>query len=256
MKLQIFITYVIFLCIVLGLLWIVNNYNKPPTIDTIWVINLDKETERLKNIQDKTKPLANILHRWQATYGKEERVDAAMADGVGLLMCTDHSDPGKHRIKPDIVNRNQGSVGCWLSHKRLLQHLASINAPNSWGHFIVEDDLDFPPNFMNAWEQRRHSVPADWDIIYLGIHKPKGHLINDKLLKAKTTNDTGNWGTHAYIVRHGSIKNRILPRLKYMSHDIDVQLNMHFDDLNVYIMEPALVKINKQLATKSSIELD
>lgn len=251
MKLHIFVTYVILLCITVGLLWYVAPTAQAPTIDTIWVINLDKEPERLQNILNKTHSMGGAIQRWPATYGKEERVDTAMADGVGLILCTQHYEPNAQ--KTELVNRNEGAVGCWLSHTRLLKHLASKHVPETWGHLIVEDDLEFPPDFIEQWERRRHAVPSDWDIVYLGIHRPKGHFIRDGLLRAEATNDTGNWGTHAYIVRHGSLKNRILPRLQYMSHDIDVQLNLQFNELNVYIMEPAIVKVNSTLAAASSI---
>ena len=221
-----------------------------PTIDTIWVINLDKDKERMDNIHKKTQAFSNLMNRWPATYGKTEPIEAAYKDGVGHIISKRGYEPGAP--PSDIVNRNEGAVGCWLSHKRLLTHIASLNLPGHWGHLITEDDLEFQPNFMDIWEKRRHSIPNDWDIVYLSINLPNGKPIDGKLLRGVKA-EKGNWGTHAYMVKHSSLKNRILPKLRHMSHEIDVQLNMYFNDLNVYIMSPEILHVNEDIAAKSNI---
>lgn len=256
MKLQIVMLFVIFTIIVVAMLWFISrNNSRAPTIDTIWVINLDKDKDRMNNIQQKTQSFSELVNRWQATYGKEQTVDTVLAEGVSRIMCTKRYEGKDTNEKPTHINRNEGAIGCWLSHTRLMKHLASMDLPSHWGHLIVEDDADFPPNFMEQWNERRLSIPPDWDIIFIGIHYPVGTQAGYKLLKGVSTNDTGNWGCHAYMVRHGALAGRILPRIKYMSHEIDTQLNHYFDDLNVYLMDPPIIHVNKALAANSSINV-
>ena len=180
MKLQPVVLCVILVIVAVLMLLYVGRPSSP-TIDTIWVINLDKDKERMSNILKNTRSFSNIVHRWPATYGKTEPIQSAFNDGVGHIICKRGYEP--NTPDSDIVNRNEGAVGCWLSHKRLLTHLASLDLPSHWGHLITEDDLEFQANFMELWEKRRHSIPKDWDIVYLGINKPNGTSIGGNLLR-------------------------------------------------------------------------
>ena len=123
---------------------------------------------------------------------------------------------------------------------------------------ILEDDIEVPKNFLKAndrWWKIKADIPADWDIIYLGIHNPIGKLVKPNILKLEhATQDEGNWGTHAYIFRHGALKDKVLPWLNYMIDALDLQLNIKFDDWNVYSIQPDIIKLNKKLAKKSTIQ--
>ena len=233
------------------ILFIVALRRQPITIDDIWVINMDKDVERYNAIVASSQPIKSMIHRWPATYGKEESIANALADGISYMISSkkyekDYDHYGK-------VQRNPGAVGCWLSHKRLLRHLSTLDVPGSTAHLIVEDDITLAPEFLEEWEIRRHTIPADWDIVFLDITVPKGFFIGDGIQKAVVTNDTGNWGTQAYIVRHGSLQSRILPEIRYMESEIDVQLNNHADILNIYIFSPSILRLNTEFSLTSTI---
>jgi GR25 family glycosyltransferase involved in LPS biosynthesis len=154
--------------------------------------------------------------------------------------------------------RNAGVVGCWLSHKRLMTHLASLDVPEYYGHLIVEDDVDIPTDFLlpsDEWHDVYRRVPTDWDMVYFGLTNPIGAPIGERLVRAKSAapGSEGNWGTHAYMVRHGSIKTKILPWLEHMVDAIDEQYNVKFDDWNVYVVHPAIIKLNDDLSAQSSL---
>jgi GR25 family glycosyltransferase involved in LPS biosynthesis len=234
-----------------------SEYNAP-RIDDIWVINLDKDAERWQNIQSKTNHLNNMVHRWSATYGKDLTRDMAQKYGAGYVI-TMSRDSKKDDKTDRITSANVGAVGCWISHKRLLTYLAEQSADNNTGHLICEDDTEFPTDFLtgrDAWSKISKHIPADWDIVFLGIKKPIiGTDIAPGIKKMKMTYNKGNWGTHAYLVRHGALKTKILPSLKHMTNEIDVHYNMMSEHFNIYICYPTVIRYNNYLATTSNINV-
>jgi len=245
-------SHIVIITILVIILVVVALRKEPISIDDIWVINMDKDMERYNAIVASSQPIKSMIHRWPATYGKEETIPNALADGISTMIS---GKKYEKEYEPDgQVRRNPGAVGCWLSHKRLLRHLSTIRVSDSTAHLVVEDDIMLTPDFLKEWDVRRHTIPADWDIVFFDINTPKGIAIADGIQKAIVTNDTGNWGTHAYIVRHGSIRSRILPQIRYMESEIDVQLNNHADILNIYIFQPPLLRLNTQFSETSTIE--
>ncbi len=227
--------------------------SRRPHVWDIWVVNLDKDVERWNSIQKDTLRIQGMVHRWPATYGKEMTQKQLIAEGVGFAMT--RSGDGH---KEDERLRNLGTVGCWLSHKRLLQHLARIPVAEYAGHLIVEDDVAFPPDFLelgDRWHTYFHRIPTDWDMVYFGLTNPQGEEISPGILKLKSLPlGGGNWGTHAYLVRHGSIQTKLLPALRWMSDAIDEQYNQYFSEWNVYAVVPAIIGLKEEMSQNSSLK--
>jgi GR25 family glycosyltransferase involved in LPS biosynthesis len=208
-----------------------------PTIDTIWVINLKKDTKRLENFMKYQKYLPKTVQVWVGTNGKEEKRATAEKDGVPLSI-SESDDISKNESNPYVLKK-PGVVGCWLSHKRLLQHLVTLDVNDSAGHYINEDDNEIPSNFMEKWITLKRDIPKEWDILFLGIINPHGKKINDSVIQWTFDKDDANWGTHSYIVRHGAIP-YILKKLSKMTNAIDNQYNNVLKDLNIYTADPVL----------------
>jgi hypothetical protein len=122
----------------------------------------------------------------------------------------------------------------------------------------LEDDVDIPVDFLkpsDEWHQVYKRVPTDWDMVYFGLTQPIGEAIGDRLYKARSANpaEEGNWGTQAYLVRHGCLKTKILPWLAHMTDAIDEQYNRKFDEWSVYVVEPAIIKLDEALSQNSSL---
>jgi len=235
-------------------LYILYDYvlNRRPHVKDIWVINLDKDTERMAAITARTQHIHDIVHRWPATNGKLLTRDEIHKEGVGYAM-TRTGDQEKDKAGE---MRNRGVVGCWLSHKRLLEHLATLDVPEYYGHLIVEDDVEFPTDFLkpgDEWHAVYKTIPTNWDMVYFGLTEPQGKPIAKRVLRARTAHGDGNWGTHAYMVRHSSIKTKILPWLSFMTDAIDEQYNSKLGDWNVYVVQPAIITLNEEMSANSSL---
>jgi len=214
-----------------------------PVIDTAHVINLDKDTKKLASFMEQELPVP--VERWPATYGKDLNVKALPAQGVGTVIVLSGKGPYTEQWK-DL--RNLGAVGCFLSHRSLLQHCATLAVSDTAGHLILEDDAAFPADFETQWNDVKQRIPTDWDMVYLGITGAKGHAVGKGILKLYTAKDNnGNWGTHAYIVRHGALRSKVVPSLERMFDAVDVQFNTFFDAWNVYAVEPKLVLLDDTL---------
>jgi GR25 family glycosyltransferase involved in LPS biosynthesis len=212
----------------------------PPSVDDAWVINLDKDKERLGQFLRDAQVLNQTVQRWPATYGKDvERTDA---EDEGIHPSLTGPDNMKDRHKTTKIIRRPGEYGCWLSHKRLLQHLATLPVSASHGHLILEDDCEIPSDFPLRWSQVRQEVPSDWDMVFLGIHNVHGTRVSDHVLRYQHGRQGGgNWGTHGYLVRHGAIPG-ILQTLEYYHAPIDVQYYRTLQHKKIYILDPTLVK--------------
>lgn len=249
-KLYTFLLGLLILGLVGIVLYRVMNPYSPAHIDDIWVINLDRDKERWENIKKATSRYADKVHRFSAMDGKTitDR-ESIHNEGVGYNFTLVR---GK---MDEIVNK--GVVGCWLSHKRLLSQLAAEDHQNDYGHLILEDDVLIPDDFMSgsdAWSRIAASVPGDWDMVYLGLAgNVSGIPIADNVIKLRPYQKE-QYGTHAYLVKHGSLKTKILPALRFMTDAIDEQYNTLFGDLNAYCIRPSVIELHSELSNNSSIQ--
>jgi hypothetical protein len=217
-------------------------YRATPSIDDIWVLNLDKDKERFQTILDQEHLLPQKVNRWKATYGKEEDRDVAERDGVNHILSKS-PDIDLNKRNPNVIDI-PGEIGCWLIHKRLLRHLNTLNVSPNFGHLILEDDALIDKNFLQKWNMVKQSIPGNWDIIYLGILNIVGDRINNNVVRWKNDADKGNFGTHAYMVRHRALPH-ILDKLQYMNAAIDVQYYNMLGNLNIYILDPQLISADE-----------
>jgi glycosyl transferase family 25 len=223
--------------------------NVRPSIDDIWVINLDKDKDKLQHVMKQQDKFPVKINRWVGTYGKDEDRTNADKDGVHFMLS--RSDNAEENNKSNKILSKPGEIGCWLSHKRLLRNLYKMNVPPNYGHLILEDDAVVQTDFNKKWNNIRKSIPTDWDIVYLGINKMVGDRLNEHVFRWRNDKSSGNWGCHGYLVRHRSLKH-ILEKLRFMTAPIDVQFYNMLGDLNIYIVNPPLITVNAEL--ESSID--
>lgn len=211
-----------------------------------YVISMDKTSERYIDIEQHANKAGLILQHWPATVlQKSDKIRYELPyKGVGRpLFC-------------DRLNNmyNIGTVGCFLSHRELLRHIASLNS-SEIGTLILEDDAKINLDLFVKLETIERELPKDWDILFLdkGGLKRSVSPISDNLVKIiKSLDGDTNWGAHSYIVKNSSIKTKILPTLEHMIDGIDRQYNVNADKINQYIAY-GIIPVNKFHSTNSTI---
>ncbi len=89
--------------------------------------------------------------------------------------------------------RMRGHMGCWDSHRRLME---KIRDEDNGMTLILEDDCDFNDKVLILSKYMRE-LPEDWDLLYLGgINQDAPESYSDHLDLAKNILQT-----HAYIIR-------------------------------------------------------
>lgn len=247
----VFVVSIVCLFILIGIIVYKPNIHYYPHVNSIHVINLDKSISRWENIQKSAKSIDMEIVRFPAVNGKELSAADMNKQGIGFTMTNpERKDPNQSR-------RNLGVVGCYLSHRNLLTYLSTLDVPDYYGHLILEDDVNIPHNFLkpdDEWHKVYTQIPQDWDIVYLSISNPYGYKINPHVMRLQHSYDKlGNWGAYAYLVKHGSIRTKILPWLKYMVDPIDEQYYIKFNEWNVYAVTNEIIGLNEELNSKSTI---
>ena len=60
-----------------------------------------------------------------------------------------------------------------------------------------------------------------------------------------------NLGTFCYVVRHGALRSKILPWLRYMVDAYDEQLSLKYGEWESYGITPNIVELNQEIAESS-----
>jgi GR25 family glycosyltransferase involved in LPS biosynthesis len=167
----------------------------------IYVINLDKDVDRLKKI---SKYLENFI-RIPGIYGEQED----FSKNNDILYLTKYLCP-------------MSVLGCFMSHRLALQTFIETSS-KEYG-LILEDDAE--PCFQDWNTKINESIqnaPSDWDIIKLD-YLPKYDLFHQtRYTKFPSLITT------AYIVNKKSAEQILNHKMVY---HIDIQLN--FMGLNIY----------------------
>lgn len=169
--------------------------------DKIFCVNLVKRIDRRKECDE-------IFSRHNLNVEYVEAIDGStIGDTKGL--------------KP-------GAAGCCLSHKNI--YLRMKENTNWKKILILEDDIEFHPNFKNLFSKYYDHVPDNWNLLFFGgSHNDAPKKINEYVHKLRKT-----FTTHCYAVRDVAIN----------------ELLEQFDDKNIFNL-PAdvhLHKIQKKIA--------
>jgi len=199
----------------------------------IWVLNLDKSTERWATMQAELGKQDLQGERFSATYGKllpkEELKEKAT--WWARYFCT------------------PGMIGCFISHQRMWQKVVDEDLP---AVAIFEDDCVLYPDFNKNVKVLLDELPEDWDVCLLGAVGCVGaeqEAFNMKIygtVTGGTRKSPGKSrlvsenlyvpykpaGTHAYMVsRKGAEK--MLARLPRARYHVDLTA-WSLQDLNLY----------------------
>jgi GR25 family glycosyltransferase involved in LPS biosynthesis len=169
--------------------------------DKVVVINLDRRTDRMEILDAQLKELGIEYERFSAVDGKE--LD----------------------ISPIIAGT--------MSHVQVLKKYQDQKI------LVLEDDALFVDDFNEKFEEVMQTIPADWDIFYLGALLPKN--------TGKVTPVNEHWtrqvfttGSQAYCINRARV-NYFIENLDGYEWYIDIGLRVFAEKYNAYITQPNLV---------------
>lgn len=117
--------------------------------DAVYVINLDRAVDRLKDIDGKLKKIGIRYTRISAVEGRKLSVDEIKAESSSS--CANFCI--------------YGAIGCALSHKKIWKDVVKRNYQKV---LILEDDANFADNFDQRFLSSWKAVPNDWELVHLG----------------------------------------------------------------------------------------
>lgn len=228
MKLKPLFVVLGFVLVVLGVLYILKRRSHPIRLQSVYAINMDKSTDRLAEIQQQAASAEVPLQRWRAVDGSTVSEDDARRLGISKLI-----------LRYTAEKKQPGVVGVFLSHKTLLKHLETVPAHSGDAHLILEDDAAIPADFWDQWNTLAAEIPADWDLVQLGVTFPNLKKAPGCRRLHTYSSPKGNVGAFAYVVRHASLP-KINAHLETMYDPIDVMIRNKQQDWKIYYAWPEL----------------
>lgn len=122
-------------------------------IDQIWLINLARRADRLERFLQAQPEMTGRINFLPAYDGKNLKLTPALA----------------RLFAPNNFDWHKPTMGCALSHLSLWQRLAVESNPSA-SYLILEDDARLEAGWVRKVEEAflSGSVPADWEVLYLG----------------------------------------------------------------------------------------
>lgn len=156
---------ILFFIILFIFIAILNNSDKKRSkviIKDIHVINLDRAIDRWADMKKELDKFGNIpIRRWKAIDGKE--LNREYVNNISKIST--------------VI----GQVGCYLSHKSLLEYLLKQDVDPNMGHLILEDDIIVNDKILEKFEKIAYNVPSNWEMLYLAVaEKPNTQIVDVK----------------------------------------------------------------------------
>lgn len=212
-------------------------------IDNIYVINMDKSTDRLKNMERNVPIMGKPFTRISAIVGKElsnEDLQQSTSDSCQLF-CT------------------SSMIGCYLSHKKTWETMVVNNDKYA---LIMEDDCELIDTFQQDLKMVLDELiltDPEFDFIYLGclgmcdpdknynsIAYLQGLFMSHFKTKKQITNTysfipEAPIGFHSYIISQKCAKN-LIKSMNKANHHVDVDFVNHAvnEELHVYASKKQL----------------
>jgi arabinogalactan endo-1,4-beta-galactosidase len=209
------------------------NPTGPPVVGgqshpAVFVINLDRDVERLAGITGNLNVLGVPFARWPATDGAT--LDYAEAETDGVLI----RDFGPHAT---------AEAACGVSHIRLWRHVVEHNIP--WA-LVLEDDarLAAPlPDRIAHWE-----LPADADLVLLNARAAAGP-VRRRGQRLSYADVIGGAGTEGYLVSLRGAQ-LLLAVTRPLANPLDFQMYAHIATVRAHDRYPFFWSLPRNRAAR------
>lgn len=223
------------------ILLVISHDSSIPIIKDVYVINLDGSKDRWANVQREFPKLGSLpVTRWPAIDGRKMTRDEMRAAKIPATMFPE-------TIKdPKLRERRRGEIGCYLSHRKLLEYLETLDCDPDDGHLILEDDVTIHPDLLERWKAAAAHLDPAWGLFYFGL---SGNIRQGESRHGISPLFSG-WGAYGYVVRHSSLP-QLLSKAATMTEPIDDIYQRHYEQLGAYVLTPHLILPNGD--TRSTI---
>ena len=146
---------------------------------------------------------------------------------------------GYREDHPDLT---PGAVGCYLSHMRVFELVASCGHPYA---YVFEDDADILPGARAAFDRALSRIPPDWDIVLLG-HLARGVEYCEGVVEADFF-----LLNHAYALSARAARRLLTLGMLPMKKQVDWALSDMIEEygLKIYALEPKMAMQNYKFQT-------
>lgn len=205
-------------------------------VDKVYVINLDKDTKRLKNVQSELQKHYITFERFPAIVGKNLTHSRHLTEFCNIY-CTD------------------GMKGCALSHRTIWEECVQKGYK---AVLVLEDDITLHPEFNSLLQSAWDKVPSDFDIVYLGCNgacevsdTPVNTFIqtvtNNKPVEVneRVFQNKGGIGLYGYIISRRCAEQLLQHQI--VTHvDSQIRLWARELELSIYSLHPKLVLVKEE----------
>ena len=178
----------------------------------IWLINLDRDTERLAGMKKQLADMGLNYTRFPAIYGK------------------DHAEELAKRADATAYARNMGSpilpgkMGCYASHIAVWEAFLASDYKVA---LILEDDVVFHDDFLESVDMALAGAPH-WDTVRFNCIRAKLPISQGRLGKYTLNAYAGPFTGNATYLLQKDVAKRLLPDLWPQTRAFDHELNRFF----------------------------
>lgn len=229
-------------------------------VDKIYMLHLPHQINRMVNIEKNlslirtpTGTLLDHVTLWAGFYKKTKwdhklhepeysleyawklQPSPELEENLGRLLS-------KHERETFKITCSLPESNIALGHLSILQDIVD----NNHGHvLILEDDIRICDGFSFLITRAMNELPEDWDILYVSyqpvMYDFKSEPYSEDLVKIQR----GVWWMSGVFVSQRAAK-KLLSNLPVIG-PIDVWINYHFDDLNVFGTKYNYISQNKTI---------
>lgn len=219
-----------------------------------YVINLPKNTDRLKMISGHLRKLQIPFVIVEATHGKDLRNANSSSNFNSTSSEIKKLDP---EIKYDLSSKTlrDGVLGCWMSHLKVLLLIARKNSTEPI--LILEDDSEFIPTFISEVKEIFSSIKyEEWDFLRVGfcpenvswVCENNHETPQNKFCKVRK--GVVYAGAHAYFVNGSKGARKLFDNLNNVEGKI-IDLEMRSEETNQYTSIKKLVYQDQSFESNS-----
>lgn len=216
-------------------------------VDKTYILHLPHRTDKvealktnLQKIKTKNSTLLDSVTWWEGFFGKTEWDKNIHDPNYSFYYCWNldpdpmlHENlgrvPSTQELKDLNIECSLAESNIALGHTSILQDIVDTGAKAA---LILEDDILFTIGFSWLIEKMFNQLPPDWDIFYVSyapcMYGFESEPYSEDLVKI----NSGVWWLSGVFISQRAAK-KLIDNLP-VTGPVDVWINYHMNDLNVY----------------------